>query len=162
MSSTSVVVQSGPVGIGGWLGLLAFGQTIGPLRTMGQMGISLENYKPTMTIPNGPAAFYGEVAINLAFCVLQVATAIALWRKSPYFQRLFLFQWIAIPVVLVVDMFWVSTSVGVSVDKVMSPELVGSTFGSFISVAPWVWYVFVSRRVRNTFVHPAPDTSAFA
>lgn len=107
-------------------------------------------------------AVYGEVAINLVFFGIQVAVAIALWRKSTHFRRLFLLQWFAIPAVFVLDMAWVSGTLGVSVDKLMTPDTLGSTIGSMIGVGLWVWYVFASKRVKNTFVGPRVDTSAFA
>ena len=41
--------KSDLVGFGGWLLLLALGQTVSPLRTLGEFAASIEGYKQLMT-----------------------------------------------------------------------------------------------------------------
>ena len=44
------------VGFGGWLMLLAIGQTLSPLRSLAQLSSSMEDYQKLMTLPNGTLA----------------------------------------------------------------------------------------------------------
>ncbi|WP_245438025.1 hypothetical protein [Mesorhizobium sp. WSM4312] len=59
-----------PVGFGGWLMLLAIGQSLSPLRTLVAIGSSSDGYNQLMLVPNGPMVVYGEIALLLAFLVL--------------------------------------------------------------------------------------------
>ena len=53
-------------GFGGWLMLLAIGQSLSPLRTLLELARSVKDYQRLITLPNGPLAVYGEAALNLA------------------------------------------------------------------------------------------------
>ncbi|MFB9985702.1 DUF2569 family protein [Mesorhizobium kowhaii] len=78
------------VGFGGWLMLLAIGQTLSPLRTLATLGSSSDGYNQLMLVPNGPVVVYGEVALLLAFLVLQLVVLVAMLRRSRRFKQLFL------------------------------------------------------------------------
>ncbi|CAN7572063.1 DUF2569 family protein [Mesorhizobium sp. LjRoot246] len=139
------------VGFGGWLMLLAIGQTLSPLRTLAELGSSSDGYSQLMLVPNGPMVVYGEVALLLAFMVLQLVVLVAMLRRSPWFKQLFLIQWLAIPVVFILDAIWVSTALGVSVGQVVAGEALAAPIVSFVLTGLWVAYVYKSVRVRNTF-----------
>ncbi len=124
------------MGFGGWLLLLALGQTVSPLRTLGEFSASIEGYKQLMTLPNGPLTTYGEVALLLAFLVLQLVVTIAMFRRSPRFKQLFLLQWIAIPVVFVVDVVWVSALLKLPVSQVLAGDALVKPIGLPISTTP--------------------------
>jgi len=139
------------VGIGGWLMLLAIGQALSPLRTLADMANSVEGYQQLMVLPNGPLAVYGEVALNLAFLVLQLVVLVSMLRRSRRFPQLFLFQWFAIPVVFILDTIWIASILGVSVNQVLAGDALVAPIASFVVTGIWAAYVYKSIRVRNTF-----------
>jgi hypothetical protein len=143
--------KSDLVGFGGWLLLLALGQTVSPLRTLGEFAASIEGYKQLMTLPYGPLTTYGGAVLLLAFLVLQLVVTIAMFRRSPRFKRLFLLQWIAIPVVFVVDVVWVSALIQVPVSQILAGDALVKPIVSFVVSGIWVAYLYNSVRVRNTF-----------
>lgn len=145
------------VGFGGWLLLLAIGQTLSPLRTLAEFGNSIEGYQQLMALPNGPLATYGEIALLLAFLVLQLVVLIAMFRRSPRFKKLFLLQWFAIPVVFLVDVIWISTLIKVPVSQVLAGDALVKPTVSFVVTGIWVAYVYNSVRVRNTFDRAAAN-----
>ncbi|MDX8434248.1 DUF2569 family protein [Mesorhizobium abyssinicae] len=139
------------IGFGGWLLLLAIGQALSPLRTLAGLGSSSEGYQNLMALPNGPLTVYGEIALLLAFLVLQVVVLVAMLRRSPRFKLLFLYRWIAIPVVFILDAVWVSTVLDAPMSQVLAGDAVAAPILSFILTGIWVAYVYKSVRVRNTF-----------
>lgn len=140
-----------PVGFGGWLMLLAIGQALSPLRTLAAMGSSSDSYNQLMLVPNGPMVAYGEIALLLAFLVLQLVVVVAMLRRSPWFKQLFLAQWLAIPVVFILDAALVSTVFGVPVGQVVTGNAIATSIASFVLAGLWAAYVYRSVRVRNTF-----------
>lgn len=139
------------VGFGGWLMLLAIGQALSPLRTLAALANSADGYQQLMPLSNGPLAVYGEVALTLAFLVLQLVVLVAMLRRSHRFPRLFLCQWFAIPVVFILDTVWTSTILGVPVNQVLAGDALVAPIASFVATGIWVAYVYKSARVRNTF-----------
>ncbi|MBZ9962956.1 hypothetical protein [Mesorhizobium sp. BR1-1-2] len=55
-------------GFGGWLMLLAIGQTLAPFRTLADLFSSSEGYRQLLLLPNGPLAVCGEIVLLLAVC----------------------------------------------------------------------------------------------
>jgi hypothetical protein len=142
---------AGLVGFGGWLMLLAIGQALSLLGALVALGSSSDGYQQLMTLPNGTLAVYGEVALLLAFLVLQVVVFVAMLRRSYRFKQLFLYQWFAIPIVFVLDTTWVSAVLGVPVSQVLAGNALVTPVVSFLLTGIWVAYVYKSVRVRNTF-----------
>ncbi|PBB27984.1 MULTISPECIES: DUF2569 family protein [unclassified Mesorhizobium] len=140
-----------PVGFGGWLMLLAIGQSLSPLRTLVAIGSSSDGYNQLMLVPNGPMVVYGEIALLQAFLVLQLVVVVAMLRRSPWFKQLFLAQWLAIPVVFILDAALVSTVFGIRVGQVVTGNAIATSIASFAMSGLWVAYVYRSVRVRNTF-----------
>ncbi|PBC01933.1 DUF2569 family protein [Mesorhizobium sp. WSM3860] len=139
------------VGIGGWLMLLAIGQTLSPFRTLAELFSSSEGYQQLMLLPNGPLAVCGEIVLLLAFAGLQVFVLFAMLRRSPRFKRLFLYQWIAIPVMFILDAVWMSTILGAPMSQVLAGDALAAPITSFVLTGIWTAYVYKSVRVRNTF-----------
>ncbi|OBQ61129.1 DUF2569 family protein [Mesorhizobium erdmanii] len=140
------------VGFGGWLMLLAIGQALSPLRTLADFANSADGYQQLMTLSNGPLAVYGEVALNLAFLALQLVVLVSMLRRSHRFPQLFLFQWVAIPVVFILDTIWIVSSLGVPVNQVLAGDALVAPIASFVGTGIWVAYVYKSVRVRDTFI----------
>lgn len=139
------------VGFGGWLMLLAIGQALSSLRSLITLVASAEDYQKLMTLPNGALATYGEVALLVAFLALQVAVLVAMLRRSYRFKQLFLCQWIAIPVLFLLDTVWISAVLGVPVSQVLTGNALATPIVSFVLTGIWLAYVYKSVRVRNTF-----------
>ncbi|MFA6155465.1 DUF2569 family protein [Mesorhizobium sp.] len=148
------------VGIGGWLMLLAILQALAPLRTLVDLANSAEGYRQLMTQPNGALAAYGEIALNLAFLALQVAVLLSLLSRSHRFPRLFLYQWLAIPLLFILDTLWISSIMGVPVSQVNVGQALLGLLVSFVVTGLWVAYVYRSVRVRNTFTRQTASVQA--
>lgn len=131
--------------------LLAIGQALSPLRTLADFANSADGYQQLMTLSDGPLAVYGEVALTLAFLVLQLVVLVSMLRRSHRFPQLFLLQWLAIPVVFVLDTVWISTVLGVPVNQVLAGDALVAPIASFVVTGIWAAYVYKSVRVRNTF-----------
>lgn len=139
------------VGFGGWLMLLAIGQALSPFRTLAELFSSSEGYQQLMPLPNGPVAVCGEIVLLLAFAALQVVVLFAMVRRSPRFKQLFLYQWITIPVVFILDAIWTSTILGVPISQILVADALIAVIASFVLTGIWVACVYRSVRVRNTF-----------
>lgn len=96
--------------------------------------------------------FIGEAALNFALMALQVVVLWFMFKKDRIFPKLFFYQWIAIPVALVLDIAFVSTVLGVGVNQLLTAEIVAPSVFATIVTGLWVWYVSKSVRVRNTFI----------
>ncbi|CDX36775.1 DUF2569 family protein [Mesorhizobium sp. WSM4935] len=150
------------VGFGGWLMLLAIGQCLSPFRTLAELFSSSEGYRQLMPVPNGPLAVCGEVLLLLAFAGLQVIVLFSMLRRSPRFKRLFVYQWIAIPIVFVLDAVWTSTVLDAPMTQVLAGDALVAPIASFVLTGIWVVYVYRSVRVGNTFDRAAPNAQIAA
>jgi hypothetical protein len=157
-SASKPTQGQGLVGFGGWLMLLAIGQALSPLRTLADLGNSVDGYQKLMTLQNGAMAVYGELALNLAFLVLQLVVIVSMLRRSHQFPRLFFCQWFAIPVVFLLDTVWISTSLGIPVKQVLAGDALVTPLVSFVFTGIWAAYVYRSARVRNTFTAGGAST----
>lgn len=144
-------------GFGGWLMLLAIGQSLSPLRTLVDIARSVEDYQRLITLPNGALAVYGEVALNLAFLVLQLVVLVSMLRRSHRFPKLFICQWFAIPLLFILDTVWISRMLGIPINQLLDGDTLISALISIITTGLWAAYVYRSIRVRNTF---GGDTAA--
>ena len=144
-------------GFGGWLMLLAIGQSLSPLRTLVDMARSVKDYQRLITLPNGALAVYGEVALNLAFLVLQLVVLVSMLRRSRQFPKLFICQWFAIPLLFILDTVWISRTLGIPINQLLDGDTLISALISIITTGLWAGYVYRSVRVRNTF---SGDTAA--
>lgn len=131
--------------------LLAIGQCLAPFRTLAELFSSSGGYRQLMTLPNGALAVYGEVALLLAFLVLQLVVFVAMLRRSSRFKQLFLYQWFAIPIVFILDTTWISAVMSAPVSLVLAGDALVMPAVSFVLTGVWVAYVYKSVRVRNTF-----------
>jgi hypothetical protein len=131
-----------PQGFGGWLLILAIGQSIGLLSAIGAFIGLLERASPTDTTRG---------AVLVAVTVLVAWTTIAMWRRHFTFQRLFVGQSIA----LVIAALW-SFADRPTAEMMYAADLAGV----IVISALWAAYVLRSARVRNTFTRGHMPTSA--
>lgn len=151
MTSEVSDVRVGPSGFGGWFMLVVIGQTIAPVSTILSTALSMTAYSRMMTTSDGAIAFFGEAAFSAAFLYIQISCTLAMYRRSKNFPTLFLLQWFAMIVMGIGDILLFSIeanrspwALGEQIDlrKILSP---------IVTTGLWVWYVFASVRVRNTF-----------
>lgn len=65
---------------------------------------------------------------------------------------MFFYQWIAIPVILILDFIIVAAAMGVPIaylTDTIDPKIVSN----FLATGIWVWYTRKSKRVANTMVN---------
>jgi hypothetical protein len=147
-------------GIGGWLILFAIGQVVGPLKSL----VSFLEYLQTIDrsmIERFPVTFIGEGLINVFFLLFVFWTAVAFFRTSKWFPRMFAWEVLLSVLLLPIDALWVATTLSMASGQSMSailkevlkePELAQS-IAMAIGGGLWVSYLFKSKRVANTFVN---------
>jgi hypothetical protein len=147
-----------PSGFSGWLLLLAFGVYLSPLRSIVNL-LNVDQGVDETTRSQLYLAFDGEMALQVVLLIMQVTTAIFMFRRSRRFMSMFVLTGIYIFILTPLDLFWVSEvassqtgqSFGSLLEKVATPEAIGNWIGVSILVAVWMLYVTRSRRVANTF-----------
>jgi hypothetical protein len=143
-------------GIGGWLGLLMFGQVVGILRVLVTLGEYYTTLEPQVTA-RFPTAIWGEVALNAVFVWLCVYTLVLFIRRSRNFPRFFIWQLIAVIVFPVIDLLWVASIISLANGKPFAEFLTldakegGQIIAGMIGAAIWIPYILRSKRVANTF-----------
>jgi hypothetical protein len=168
--SSSVVAQpapvapptDGPVGLSGWLVLVGIGLVTAPFRLAYFL---MQTYPPifrdgtweTVTTP-GPAPYHpfwgtllvGEIIMNVVFILMSIYLLYLFFRKSSRFPKTYVVFLIANFSFILADAF--AAQVVLPDRPVMDPET-GREFGRAVFAAVvWVPYMFVSKRVKNTFV----------
>ena len=140
-------------GFGGWLLLLAIGQTLAPLRTLSVLAQSAEGYRALQdsSVPNATLAIFAEVGLFVGFAAFQLFVTITMYRKRRFFRQLFAYQWIAGVCAPIADWMLISALFHVPLNSLVTTRDVISVLGAGLIVGIWVWYVARSVRVRNTF-----------
>jgi hypothetical protein len=157
-----VLPASGPVGLSGWLVLVGLGLVITPFRLAIFL---LQTFPPifrdgtwgTLTTPgSGPyhplwaPLLIAEMAINLIFIATSLYLLFLFFQKSARFPRLYTLFLLSNLAFLLADAF------AVTIVLPTQPFMDASTareFGrSVFSACIWVPYLFLSKRVKNTFV----------
>jgi hypothetical protein len=143
-------------GIGGWLGLLAFGQIVGILRLI----VSLGQYYTTLdaqVLAKFPTAIWGEAALNAAVVSLCVYSTVLLFRHSRKFPRFFIWQMIFVICMPLIDLLWVASMIALATARpigdflTIDPKEGGQIVAGVIGALIWIPYILRSRRVANTF-----------
>jgi hypothetical protein len=140
-------------GFGGWLLLLAIGQTLAPLRTLSILAQSADGYSALQdsSVPNATLAIFAEVGLLIGFVAFQLFIIVSMYRKRHFFPRLFFYQWIAGVCIPIADWMLVSALFHIPLSSLVTTRDVIGVLGAGLIVGIWVWYVARSVRVRNTF-----------
>jgi hypothetical protein len=145
----------GPSGFGGWLLLLAVGQTLAPLRTLSVIAQSVDGYRALQdsSIPNATLAIYAEVGLIICFTAFQLFIIVSMYRKRRFFPELFYSQWVAAMGVPIADWILTSALLHIPLDSLVTAKDIAGVLGAGLLGGIWVWYVARSVRVRNTFTN---------
>jgi hypothetical protein len=149
-------VKPEPHGIGGWLGLVAFGQVAGILRVIVNVGQYVQSISDDIW-KRFPIAIWGEMVMNAALICLCIYTATLLFRHSRRFPSFFIAEMLCGVFLPIVDLLWVASNFSISLNRPMSefftiePREVSQMIVSAIASAIWIPYVLRSRRVAHTF-----------
>jgi len=149
-------VQPEMTGISGWLALLAFGQVMGILRLIFNVGQYVQSIDDKLWT-YFPTVIWTEMLINAAMIGLSIWTAVLLFMHSHRFPAFFIVQMICAVLMPFVDLLCVASFFSAALGRPFSDffivELrqVGQTIVGVISATIWITYVLRSRRVANTF-----------
>lgn len=142
----------GPVGLGGWLILVGLGLVAGALRLL--IGVVVIFPLVDQALDAGQGRLAAVVAYELAgtivFAVAAIVLLVLFFKRSRFFPKGFIAVGIA-NLIFVLGDLWLASGVNVEInggDPAAWREVGRATF----SVAIWVPYMLMSKRVANTFV----------
>ena len=151
-----------PSGLSGWLILVAIGLIFSPLRLgafVFQTFVPLfqDGTWETLTTPGSeqyhvlwaPLLIF-EILGNLAFIVAYAILAFLFFRKSRFFPKTYIAIALLNLCFIVLDTWFASFVL--PDEQMLNPDTTKEIVRSLVSVAIWVPYMMVSKRVRNTFV----------
>jgi hypothetical protein len=146
-------------GIGGWLVILAIGQSLAPLKTFAWL-INYYTKLDGSLWSRFPVAFYGEALLNTLLFAIICYTSYLFINKSKLFVTYFVYQCAASILLFPLDVIFSSATLsaytGQSIEdlsvRMIDPETVGQWIATIIGAAIWIPYIKLSRRVANTFI----------
>lgn len=139
-----------PKGLGGWLVLLGLGQVFGVIRILKEMTDSVGVLE--QAVPHVKNAVVVDLSLNGLFLALVVYVSVTFFREKRTFPTLWKIQAAAAILLPLIDIALIASMLNLSVSQLVDEKMIGQLIGSVIVVSIWVWYLSVSRRVRNTFV----------
>ena len=161
-AAPAVWPTSGPVGLSGWLVLVGLGLVITPFRLAIFL---LQTFPPifsdgtwgTLTTP-GSAPYHplwaplllAEMAINSIFILMSIYLLFLFFRKSVRFPRLYILFLLSNLAFLLADAF--AVTIVLPSQPFMDPNTAREFGRSVFAACIWVPYLFLSKRVKNTFV----------
>ena len=153
---------SGPTGLGGWLVLVAIGLVLSSLRLLALLGqvfvpIFRDGTWAILTTP-GSQAYHPlwapllvfELVGNIGFIAAQLWLLVLFFRRSKSFPKLYVWAALLNLPFILVDA-WLGSFV-LTEEPMIDPDTAKEIARSVATIAIWVPYMRVSRRVRNTFV----------
>lgn len=158
----AVPPSAGPAGLSGWLVLVGLGLFVTPIRLAIFL---LQTFPPifrdgtwgTLTTP-GSAPYHplwaplllAEMIINFCFIVMSIYLLFLFFRKSARFPKLYVVFLLSNLAFLLADAF--AVTIVLPNQPVMDPNTAREFGRSIVSASIWVPYLFLSKRVKNTFV----------
>jgi hypothetical protein len=143
-------------GISGWLALLAFGQVMGILRLIFNVGQYVQSIDDKVWT-YFPTVIWSEMLVNAAMIGFAIWTTVHLFRHSHRFPAFFIVQMICAVLMPLVDLLCVASFFSAALNRpfndffIVEPRQVGQAVVGAISATIWITYVLRSRRVANTF-----------
>jgi hypothetical protein len=153
---------AGPAGLSGWLVLVGIGLFIAPIRLAIFL---LQTFPPifrdgtwgTLTTP-ASASYHpfwaplllAEMVINFIFIVMSIYLLFLFFRKSARFPKLYVMFLLSNLAFLLADAF--AVTIVLPSQPIMDPDTAREFGRSVVSASIWVPYLFLSKRVKNTFV----------
>lgn len=153
---------SGPVGLRGWLVLVALGLIVTPVRLGAFVATTFppilqDGTWELLTTPGSDAyhplwapMLVFEFAANTAFIAAALVLLVLFFKRSRRFPVLFI-AFLAVSLVFVVGDTWISSYMFPDA-PVLDPETIGEVGRAVLASLVWIPYMCVSKRVRNTFV----------
>jgi len=149
--------DAGPVGLGGWLILIAL-HVIGAI--VGTVGAITMMYLPLMadlaSSPNeyGPGVILlvaFELLVFLAFLIVEITELVFFFKKHRLFPKIYIGLSLAYIVWPLLDAgaYWLIFPD----EPVLDPETIEALVRAVLSAVIWISYMRHSKRVANTFVN---------
>ena len=143
----------GPIGIGGWLILMAIGQVLGPLRALAAMAMTYINKEVLFAFGEIPVSMYGGLVIDLVFVMFLIVTSTVFFARKRIFKIMFTIEAISLLAINPLEYLWMSATSTLTFGELVNPDDVGNGLAGFIIGLIWVVYLWRSKRVANTFVN---------
>ena len=143
--------QAEPQGIGGWLILPMLGTITSPM--FSAVGLlqnidALVKYRHVQTSAWSHLVI-GEIVFTLAIITGWIFAAVMLFKHKRIFPALFVFMLGAVLVLNLADMVAVKAILNHDPDA----QSIRDVIRPFVSLAVWGPYMYLSKRVKNTFVN---------
>lgn len=153
------VINSGPVGVGGWLWLPIIGLLVlGPLASIGQTMNALEESErlyPAVLRLSAWASYKTAVWTIIAVtCAVSIVAGYRLLKdlRPQTISLAITAFWLRGPITSILDAAAAKAFIGFGiVDYFSDPRTLGSVLGATITALVWTLYFKWSRRVRNTY-----------
>ena len=150
----ATTIEAQPMrGIGGWLALMAVGQIVGPFLMASSILVSYTGPDSKEAFAKLPTAMYGGLGIDLAILAFVIGASVIFFLKKKIFKIIFTIEVLLVLLSLPLESGWISMTTGVSMDQVFPIDQMEKNVGTSLINFVWVWYVWVSDRVKNTFVN---------
>lgn len=147
-------------GIGGWLYLVAFGVIVSPIRIAYEYYPMLVDYfsgayelgsnpNSKSFVPHLELLLDIEMIANAFMLLLALALVVLFFSKHRWFPRVFIFLYAFTPLFLIADTWIVSKLLPdlVEIDEATVLDIIRSVIYALV----WIPYMFLSKRVKNTF-----------
>jgi hypothetical protein len=144
-----------PAGIGGWLGLLAFGLVAGTLKSVVKAGQLWSSADMSTAFRKFPAFANGALMLDLGYLLLFILAIGLFFNKSRKFPPLFIFALITSIVIPLLVVVWAILTLPSSFEiaQLFGHEEIAQIVVGLIGAALWIPYILKSKRVANTFVN---------
>ena len=140
-------------GLGGWLVLIGIGQILGCIRIFLTMLSTYTSKETYLAMQKLPAAMELEVLLNAALVGIVGFTTYAYFAKKRLFPIVFTIEAAASVFMIPLDDLLVSAATTATFQSLFDPQDAGHIGGAVITSLIWIPYVFLSKRVENTFVN---------
>jgi hypothetical protein len=161
MTSIGTTIEPELTGFRGWLALLALGMVLSPLRVLSdtvKSGYTAADWDALAKFRGGTGLAYFENGMSWAYVCLVFGLSFLFFRKSRLFPKVFVFAWVTPLAIIVLDVvgmmlvFREYIPLATLMTNAFQDERTIKSLVAFAIGIPWVGYVLMSRRVKNTFV----------